>query len=51
MKEKFYKFKHVKHSVLMRIVKVTDEGKYILENKDYKGLVYVAYPEELEEVK
>ena len=51
MKEKFYKWKNMKHSVLMKIVKVTEDGKYILENKDYKGLIYVAYPEEVEEVK
>lgn len=48
---KIYKFKKVKHSVLMKLVKVNQDGMYVLENKDYKGIVYFASPEELEEVK
>lgn len=48
---KFYKFKNLKHSVLMKLVKKNQDGMYVLENKDYKGIVYIASPEELEEVK
>ena len=48
---KIYKFKKVKHSVLMKLVKVNQDGMYVLENKDYKGLIYIADPSEVEEVK
>ena len=48
--KKIYKFKNVKHSVLMILIDVRG-GNYILENKDYKGLIYIAAPEEVEEVK
>lgn len=47
---KIYKFKNVKHSVFMKLIEVRG-GNYILENKDYKGLIYIANPEEVEEVK
>lgn len=50
-KIKIYKFKNVKHSVIMKLIKINEDGIYMLENKDYKGLVYFASPEELEEVK
>ena len=49
MKEKLYRFNNVKHSVVMRLIEIKN-GKYYLENKDYKGLIYIASPEELEEI-
>ena len=52
MANKYYKFKNVKHSLILKFVLVIkNTGKYLLENKDYKGLFYEADPEELEEVK
>ena len=53
MKEKLYRFKNVKHSVVMRIIKYTDQfpdGDIWLENKDYKGLLYKAKFDEIEEI-
>lgn len=47
----YYKFKNVKHSVIMVFVMMNKDGEWILENKDYKGLLYTAKPEDLEEVK
>lgn len=49
MKEKFYRFVNVKHSVVMRLIEIKS-GKYYLENKVYKGLIYIAKPEEVEEI-
>lgn len=51
--DKIYKFKNVKHSVLMRFLKESGTGrckKWIMENKDYKGLIYFVKPDEVEEV-
>ncbi len=52
---KKYKFKNVKYSVVMRVIKITDEfpdGTILLENAEYKGLYYtVKSMDELEEVK
>lgn len=48
--QKYYKFKKIKHSVIMTLIEVRG-GNYILENKNYKGLIYIADPEEVEEVK
>ena len=48
--DKYYKFKNAKHSVIMILIEVRG-GNYILENKDYKGLIYIADPEEVEEIK
>ena len=47
----YYKFKNVKHSVIMVFVTKHKDGSWILENAEYKGLLYKAKPEELEEVK
>ena len=50
-KIKIYKFKNVKHSVLMRIIEINTNGIY-LENITYKGLCYkVKSLDQLEEVK
>ena len=50
-----YKFKNNKHSVVMRVIKITDQfpdGTILLENADYPGLFYtVKSMDELEEVK
>ena len=52
MSDKFYKYKNVKHSVILRFIRVErDTGRYFFENKYYKGLYYTAEPEEVEEVK
>lgn len=51
MEEKIYKFKNNRHSVLMRFVQISGSGRWVMENKDYKGLIYFVKPEELEEVK
>ena len=50
---KIYKFKNVKHSVRMKIIKVSQpSGGIWLENVDYKGLLYqVESMDELEELK
>lgn len=53
MKEKLYRFKNVKHSVIMRIVNLSDTStgdEVVLENKDYKGLLYKAKFDEIEEI-
>ena len=47
----YYKFKNVKHSVTMVFVTKNKNGEWILENAEYKGLLYKAKPEDLEEVK
>ena len=50
---KIYKFKNVKHSVLMRFLNESGTGrckKWVMENKDYKGLLYFVKPDEVEEV-
>lgn len=49
-KIKIYKFKDVKHSVFMKFIKEAQDGKLIMENKDYKGLMYIVTPDEVEEV-
>ena len=51
--QKYYKFKNVKHSVKMKIIKTSKPtGGIWLENADYPGLLYqVASMDELEEVK
>lgn len=52
--DKLYRFKNVKHSVKMRIIKITDQfpdGDVWLENAEYKGIIYKAKFYELEEVK
>lgn len=46
----YYKFKNVKHSVIMVFVMMNKDGEWILENKDYKGLLYTTKPEDLEVV-
>ena len=49
--QKIYKFKNVKQSVTMKIIRIDTDGIY-LENTYYKGLVYfVKSMDELEEVK
>ena len=51
MEEKIYKFKNVKHSVRMRIIRISTDG-IDLENTEYKRLYYhVDSMDELEEVK
>lgn len=53
MKERLFRFKNVKHSVVMRIVKMSDTStgdEVVLENKDYKGLFYKAKFSEIEEI-
>ena len=51
MEEKIYKFKGNKHSVRMRIIRISTDG-IDLVNADYKGLYYhVDSMDELEEVK
>ena len=50
--EKIYKFKGNKHSVRMRLIKVSQPSGIWLENAEYKGLLYqVKSMDELEEVK
>lgn len=53
MADKIYKFKNVKHSVKMRIIKGSiSTGGIWLENIEYKGIKYlVRSMDELEEVK
>ena len=51
MPDKYYKFKNVKQSVIMKLIQINNDGIYVLENKYYKGLFYKAKPEDLEEVK
>ena len=55
MKEKFYKFKGVKHSVLVKIIKDNKYEPYNqiwLENVSYPGITYtIKSMDELEEVK
>ena len=50
---KYYKFKGVKHSVKMKLIKTSKpNGGIWLENADYPGLLYqVRSMDELEEVK
>ena len=48
--EKYYKFKNVKHSVVLVFIEELEDGRWLLENKEYKGLTYKAKPEDLEEV-
>ena len=51
MEEKIYKFKNVKNSVRMRIIRISTDG-IDLENAEYKRLYYhVDSMDELEEVK
>ena len=47
--DKLYRFVNVKHSVIMRLIEIKN-GKYYLKNRDYKGLIYIAKPEEVEEL-
>lgn len=47
---KYYKFKNVKHSVIMKLLKRHENGLCELENKDYPHLYYEASIDELEEV-
>lgn len=51
--QKYYKFKNIKHSVRMKIIKTSQPtGGIWLENADYRGLLYqVQSMDELEEVK
>ena len=49
-KKKIYKFKDVKNSVRMRMIS-TDGVNCMLENTDYKGLIYHTTIDKLEEVK
>lgn len=46
-----YRFKGMKHSVVMVLKGHDQYGLCVLENKDYKGLVYKKKCEKLEEVK
>ena len=51
MSEQIYKFKNIKHSVRMRIVRISTDG-IDLVNADYENLFYhVNSMDELEEVK
>ena len=51
MEKKIYKFKNVKHSVKMRIIRISTDG-IDLENAEYKRLYYhVDSMDELEEIK
>lgn len=49
---KYYKFKNVKHSVILKFVRCeTGSGKkWVMENRDYKGLMYSVNPDEVEEI-
>ena len=49
--EKRYKFKNIKHSVIMVLINKDKDGNCVLENEHYKGLIHKAKWEELEEVK
>ena len=49
-KIKIYKFKHLKNSVKMRMIS-TDGTNCMLENIDYKGIMYHTTIDKLEEVK
>ena len=54
MTEKIYKFKDVKNSVKVKIIKITDtfpDGVIWAENIEYKGLIYKTTWDKLEEVK
>ena len=54
MSEKIYKFKNVKHSVKLKIIKISDtfpDGEIVVENTQYSGLIYKTTFSELEEVK
>lgn len=46
---KLYKFKKVKHSVVMKLVN-EENGVLKLVNRDYDGLYYYAKMEDLEEL-
>lgn len=48
---KRYKFKNNKHSVIMVLISHDNNGNCVLEHETYKGLIYKARLEELEEVK
>ena len=53
MAEKIYKFKNVKNSVTVKIIKYTDtfpDGEILVENTQYKGLIYKTTFNALEEV-
>lgn len=45
----YYKFKNVKHSVVMELEYIDKNGNYHLSNKDWPTIHYVAKFEELEE--
>ena len=51
IKNSTFKFKNVKHSVTMKFLRVDEDGCWTLENTQYKGLLYKAFPDELEVVK
>ena len=42
MKQKYYKFKDVKFSVIMRLISIDEDGNCELEHWNYKGLFYKA---------
>ena len=47
---KQYKFKNIKHSVIMNLISKDENGNCVLENAQYKGLIHKAKWEELEEI-
>ena len=49
-KKKIYKFKNIKNSVKMKMIS-SDGFNCMLENIDYKGLIYHTTIDKLEEVK
>ena len=52
--DKIYKFKNIKNSVTVKIIKITDkfpDGVIYVENTQYQGLIYKTTYDELEDVK
>lgn len=49
-KERLFIFKNVKHSVVMKLISIDENGKCYLENRDYKGLFYKANIKDLLEI-
>lgn len=49
MADRYFKFKNVKYSARMRLVRI-EPSSYVLEHESYKGMLYFAKPSELVEV-
>lgn len=47
---KYYKFKNVKHSVIMELEYIDEYGIYHLRNREYPCICYEASQNELEEI-